>query len=342
MKRKVMVVDDEILSLEYTCSLIDWKKEGFELVAQKESVAQAEEVLETMPVDIVIFDVSMPGLTGVDLSLYIKEHHPSVSMLAISGYDNYDYVREILKNGASDYILKHRLTSQSLLQALHEMEVQEKGKRDSGAGTVQTLPNQIQNLLIENLDKSDFLGVERILTKHFEERGAGWRKSSKELLPFFLVYLHRSEHELSSEDFDRFISVSEGLVKDQVAKDYSEHLKEILQPAIQNQYSHYVMEALEFIGKNYQLNIKLNDCASVIGVNASYLSHIFHEETGDSFTTKLNLVRLENAKEMMRENSSMKEIAFACGFKDYSYFFKVFKKENGCTPQQYLETKIVQ
>jgi YesN/AraC family two-component response regulator len=60
----------------------------------------------------------MPGENGVTLSGYIADAYPKTAILAISGHDDYDYVREILKNGAHDYILKNRLNSETLNHAL--------------------------------------------------------------------------------------------------------------------------------------------------------------------------------------------------------------------------------
>lgn len=115
---KILIVDDEAVSLKYISSLIDWEKTGYELCAASSSAKEAMEVLEHRHIDIVLLDVFMPGETGIDLSRKIARFYPSVAMVAISSYDDYDYVREILKNGAHDYILKHRLNSEVLAGVL--------------------------------------------------------------------------------------------------------------------------------------------------------------------------------------------------------------------------------
>jgi AraC-like DNA-binding protein/CheY-like chemotaxis protein len=79
------------------------------------------------PVDIAILDVFMPGENGVALSRHIAGAYPKTAILAISSHDDYDYVREILKNGAHDYILKHRLDRQALDHALRGIADKLKG-----------------------------------------------------------------------------------------------------------------------------------------------------------------------------------------------------------------------
>ena len=101
----ILVVDDEILAIQYLTGLLEWEAYGYRIVAAAFSVAEAKKYLKDQEIDLVIFDVSMPEESGVRLSEYIAKNHPDVKMLAISSFDTYDYVREILKNGAFDYLL---------------------------------------------------------------------------------------------------------------------------------------------------------------------------------------------------------------------------------------------
>jgi two-component system response regulator YesN len=74
-------------------------------------------IRETLP-DIVITDMSMPVMNGVELIKYIASNHPAVKSIALSGYDDFDYVRQSMLQGAIDYLLKYRLTSENLLEVL--------------------------------------------------------------------------------------------------------------------------------------------------------------------------------------------------------------------------------
>lgn len=114
----VMLVDDEAPSREYIRGLIDWEANGFCLVAEAQNVEEALVHLASRPIQLVLMDVNMPGRNGVDLSREIASRYSHVMMIAVSSYDNYDYVREILINGAHDYVLKHRLDTDHLLRLL--------------------------------------------------------------------------------------------------------------------------------------------------------------------------------------------------------------------------------
>ena len=66
-------------------------------------------MIEQSPPHIAIIDVNMPEMNGVELNRAIQERFPFIQTIMLSAYDDYDYVRECLKNGSIDYLLKHRL-----------------------------------------------------------------------------------------------------------------------------------------------------------------------------------------------------------------------------------------
>ena len=76
--------------------------------------------------------------------------------------------------------------------------------------------------------------------------------------------------------------------------------------------------------------------ADHLHVNTSYLSTLFRQVTGMTFKEHLNRIRIEEAARLLSNTDySVMEIAIACGYKDQSYFTKVFKKLTGLTPKQY-------
>lgn len=125
---RAMIVDDETVSQEYLKGLIRWEAYGFELTKAAYSAAEAKEILAGEKVDLVILDISMPGESGVSLSSFIARQYPAVLMLAVSSHDDYDYVRQVLKNGAQDYILKHRMNAETLVSALNGLRTRLDGK----------------------------------------------------------------------------------------------------------------------------------------------------------------------------------------------------------------------
>lgn len=92
----------------------------------------------------------------------------------------------------------------------------------------------------------------------------------------------------------------------------------------------------EYITGHFSEAITLAEAASFVHMNPSYLSKLFKNVTGMTFTEYLNKVRLEEAKRLLNHTDySIIDIAVACGFSNQSYFTKVFKKYTGTTPKQY-------
>jgi len=115
---QVLIIDDEPLVHRDLSTLTAWNESGCELCGEAYSGAMALEMIERFPPHIAIIDVNMPGMNGVELNRTIRGRFPAIQTIMLSSYDDYDYVRECLNDGAIDYLLKHRLDEASLLAVL--------------------------------------------------------------------------------------------------------------------------------------------------------------------------------------------------------------------------------
>jgi YesN/AraC family two-component response regulator len=101
-------------------------------------------------------------------------------------------------------------------------------------------------------------------------------------------------------------------------------------------YSPLISQAVEYIYKNYANDISLEKCAEITNSSYTYLSREFKQETGLRFVEFLNRHRVNKAKSLLiRRDVSMKEIVEQTGFRNYNYFFKVFKDCEGITPSEF-------
>jgi two-component system response regulator YesN len=99
--------------------------------------------------------------------------------------------------------------------------------------------------------------------------------------------------------------------------------------------SSMTMKSLDFINTHYKENINANDVARYINKSPNYFSSIFKKEFSMSFKEYLNKLRIDEAEKLIKEgNLYIYEIAYQVGFKDYSYFYQVFKRVNGYEPTQ--------
>lgn len=117
---KVLIVDDEYIMRQGLKYMIDWEREGFEIVGEATNGAEALQCIETLSPQIIICDIVMPQLDGVDFSEAVHRMYPKIQTIILSGYDKYEYVRHTLINGVVDYILKPTLNPEELRKALQK------------------------------------------------------------------------------------------------------------------------------------------------------------------------------------------------------------------------------
>ncbi len=103
--------------------------------------------------------------------------------------------------------------------------------------------------------------------------------------------------------------------------------------------SPYVKKALLYIKKNYARPISLSDAADEANIASTYLSKLFKDEMGIGFSEYLSNTRIDKAKTLLAQKKhDLKEIMELCGFYNYDYFIKAFKKKVGVTPGKFLNS----
>lgn len=118
MMIKTLLADDNKITIEYLEKMIDWEKHGFEIIATAADGIEAwDQFLKNMP-DVVITDVKMPGLNGIELTKKIKEYSPDTVIVFISSYEEFSYVHSALNLGVHDYILKHETRTKVIYEKL--------------------------------------------------------------------------------------------------------------------------------------------------------------------------------------------------------------------------------
>ena len=127
---KVLITDDEIQIRKGLRLKVDWEEEGFQIVEEASNGKEALEILQTMDIDIVITDMRMPIMDGVELAKHCHQEFPHVKVIVLSGYSDFDYVRNSMQQGVKDYLLKP-VAPDELVEALRKIrkEVEEEKRK---------------------------------------------------------------------------------------------------------------------------------------------------------------------------------------------------------------------
>ena len=103
----IMLVDDDIIIREGMKKIIQKADRGWKVTAEAgDGEAALRKLDETPEVDILITDVRMPVMDGIDLIKKIRERDRKIRIIVLSGFDEFDYVRNAFMHGAVDYLLK--------------------------------------------------------------------------------------------------------------------------------------------------------------------------------------------------------------------------------------------
>jgi two-component system response regulator YesN len=103
---QILIVDDHRHQVESMALSVPWRECGIEAVHKAFSSDEALELLHAYPIDIVITDIRMPGMSGLDLIAEIRKTWKNVKCIVMSGYDDFHYAKEAIVNKAVDYLLK--------------------------------------------------------------------------------------------------------------------------------------------------------------------------------------------------------------------------------------------
>lgn len=147
----VLIVDDDKLIREDIGTLIEWQEYGFEVVGEANNGLEAIDFINSNRVDIVITDIYMPILGGIELIKSVKAGKPDIKFLVISNYDDFSYVKEAMKLGASDYILKFEIEKDNLISLLKNLkqEAENEKSRKTAINSALVMGEKARAYLIE-------------------------------------------------------------------------------------------------------------------------------------------------------------------------------------------------
>jgi two-component system, response regulator YesN len=363
MSFKVIIIDDEPWTRKVIKHLGKWSQLGLEVVAEASDGKYGYELISRLHPDIIITDIKMPHLNGIDLLRKLREEGNTAKVLIVSGFDDFQYSKSAVKLKVNDYLLKpikpDELNEQ-LERCTKELE------EEIGRGKEQTLDlNGFMNVhwikeytvfrtslyecLCSNnqeLLEQKFSGLIDFIIKNEGNR------VGKSLIVCIYYDLHNwlqrfiVDRGYSIQDVFEGKDTSFVFNQDCTIKDvllfiqnlYSEALSVVIH-FIKSRKSIDVKQIELFLENNYQLVVTLEQTANQFYISKEYLSKVFKEKTGTSFSDYVTALRMNKAKELVMESKvPLKEIPGLVGYADLAYFYRVFKKFFGMTPGKMHES----
>jgi len=235
---KVMIADDETYMLEAMEKLINWEKMDCQLVYRAQNGQELLERLKKEVPDIIITDIKMPLVNGIEVARYVYERMLPTKVIILSAYADFEYAQEAIQYDVCGYIIK--------------------------TSVIEMLPGMIQKAI---------------------KKLSGPLESGKE-----------ADERFSDDIFGKM---------------------------------------QKYITEHYTDKLTLAQISEEVHANGSYLSRLYKMKTGHNLFDAINKMKLEKAKEYIAQGNRIYETAQMVGFDDVSYFSRVFKKYEGCSPRDY-------
>jgi two-component system, response regulator YesN len=152
MAYKVFLVEDEIVTREGIRDNVDWKSSGFEYCGEASDGETALLLIRAVKPDILITDIKMPFMDGLQLGKLVREHMPWIKIIVLSGHDEFEYAQEAIKIGVTEYLLKPItvLEMQKVLSRLAS-QLDEERKEQENLKQLQEQLNESRLMLRERL-----------------------------------------------------------------------------------------------------------------------------------------------------------------------------------------------
>jgi len=124
---KVLIVDDERIIREGICNSINWSNYGFSICGLAENGLEAYEIIKEKLPDVVITDIKMPGMDGLELIIKVHEEYPEIIFIILSGYGEFGFANKAMKYGVKHYLLKP-CDENEIIQVLEKIQLEKKEK----------------------------------------------------------------------------------------------------------------------------------------------------------------------------------------------------------------------
>jgi two-component system response regulator YesN len=344
---KVIIVDDEYMAKLGIKTIIEQEIEGFTVVGEAEDGVQALRLMEQYDPDVIVTDIRMPIMDGLTLNRQVKGNRKKTEVIFVSGYDDFEYVREALRSGATDYLLKP--IDEDVLIAVFA-KIREKFQQEETSmreqkewlWTCKTNAERIANYLWLMDDQA----IERELKK--QEVDYYSDEDEPELIKqksyIYLTLVKRELQQLGLQDEVPDPDVTMSLKYASNLKrlhlevcEYIHTLRDAIMKSRNWGYDRVVKQTRAYIDSNYMNDdLSLKQLADQYKMSVSYFSYIFKTAVGMTFVNYLTKLRMEQAKKCLNNPCiRIYEVSHSVGFHDYAHFAKAFKKYSGCSPTEY-------
>ena len=348
MNCTAVIIDDEPCVRDVLKALGHWNELGITVVGEAEDGIAGLELVTQLKPDIVISDVKMPRMSGLELASRLQSVPCPPQVIIVSGYDDYNLVRQALKCGVTDYLLKPIKEAElnEQLAACAQTVSQRSTESPMHAEWQTTLAGKswlvrfraFQHELSELLRSAD----KKVIRERFAALKAGIGDDAGLPETIYCYYslvavLQGFMQESGLDGFEKLSYVfgsgdDMAAVLDRVCVWFCE-ASDMAAQRLRQRGRLDMGQVRQYIDENYDKYLSLQSVADHFHVSREYLSRSFKAEYKESFSDYLLSCRMERAKQLLVEyDIPIKEVWRMLRFVDQTHFYRCFKRYFGMTP----------
>lgn len=347
---RILICEDEALERQVLRHLLENSNLPVTVAGEAASGKEAVTLVETLQPEIVLMDIKMPGLDGLQATRLIKEKHPQVEIIIVTAYGDFSYSRQAIKYHVADYLLKP-VQPGELYDTIKEVLARLEQRTSFQAGALEHVPLKPDRigeiagqLLLGRLEQAR--QACRNLVEEFLSRNPGAKPNLLAAFAFEILVITTQQlsgaglREDAGETGEKLAGEIKSITTAGDMTRWCDKMLEQFSLALKRQQHRsdqaVIEQAKRYIRDNYTRDITLTRVASEVHLSPAYLSRIFKQKTGTCFSEYLTRYRLEQAKKLLlNTDKTIDEIAYAVGYGNNSYFTAVFRKFEHQTPSEF-------
>ena len=371
---KVLFAEDELLVRLGLQNSIPWSKYEMEVAALADNGMEAYRLFEEIHPDILITDLRMEGMDGLELVKRVREIDKECAIVVISCLNDFETLRKLIPYNINAYVLK---ASISIDEVCNVLEQTKEYLISIGRTAKKVIPDleKTEDIISKYLLgdavislEDDFEIFEHLLLFSLEEENKD--KINKLAMDFIYELVNRQIPgemliPLKDKEFCVFYRSTEKKMDERIKRinnsigDFlgvrfkithssrrkAENLKDWFDRAYVQQYEinidensgkALIQKSIEYMQEHFRDSLTLTDISRTIGLSVSYFSYLFKQETGKNYIEYLNEIRLlATMKDLMNTDEKVVVVAQKNGFQNLEYFSRYFKKQTGESPARW-------
>ena len=200
----LLIADDEPLIRNGVKKIIDWESLGFSRIFMAEDGVEALEIIRQNKVDLVLTDIAMPFMTGLELSEILAKEFPQIHVVILTGYEDFEYAQQSVDLGVKNYILKPvgAETLYNKMKKICEALHIENKEKEYVASMKKQLQQSLPALRLSMLNR--IVCMENVHISKYLERCEGFGIHLEEG-PFIVTTVDLEMSRFSPEDYDLYL-----------------------------------------------------------------------------------------------------------------------------------------